>query len=330
MPGTYGPAKGEGRPPRSSEHNVAVVIRLVDLRACLTTAVVAGLLAGCATRSVDVKPASTDAAEFAGWSCARIYDEIDAVQYRAADVAWEVDQRAGRHIMALGLGLSVFWPALLAMQPDGVDAQTLAHLKGRFEALQSVASAQGCPPPVDELAPERRAAFPARPGERLVYEEQSGAREPLRGLALSIVALRRNEIDFTLEQDGQAGPWRQDLDGNVTEAPAGALRWQRLLRHPLALGDVLAGEFRISGDPAKEARVRGQVVAVGPQRIADRVFDAAVIELFGDVQVDGSSARMDGVMAVDRVGGLLLRLDLRSPQPAFRLQRRLVRVESPG
>jgi hypothetical protein len=284
-------------------------------------------LAGCASRSEDVKPLPANPDDFLPWTCARIHDEMDIVQQRAIEVAWTVDERLGQHVVALGVGLTVFWPALLAMQPDGADARELAQLKGRFEALQVAADRKQCPPRSRELPPERVAAMPVLPGERLVYEERRGVREPLAGQTLTIVALRRDEIEFVLEAEGAEGTWRQDLSGNVVEAPRGALLWRRLLRRSMALGDVLAGDMSVSGDPFMRARVRGQVVAVGPQRIAGRAFDAAVIELYGDVPQGELSTRLDGVVVVDRDSGVLLRLDLRSAQPEFRLQRRLVRVE---
>ena len=298
--------------------------RLIAGAACVA------LLAGCATRSADVKPLPADPADFMPWSCDRIHDEIDLVQQRAVELAWTVDERAGQHVVALGVGLAVFWPALLAMQPDGADAEALARLKGRFEALQVAARQKQCPPPSTQMAPERVAAMPVRPGERLVYEERRGVRDPLYGLTLSMVALKRDEIEFLLDAEGTPGTWRQDLAGNVTEAPGGALLWRRLLRRPMALGDVLAGEISVSGQPELQARVRGQVVAVGPQRIAGRAFDAVVIELFGDVPQGETTTRLEGAIVVDRTSGVLLRLDLRSAQPLFRLQRRLVRVDAAG
>ena len=285
--------------------------------------------AGCATRSAHIAPAPVDPAAFKDWSCARIHDETDFVQQRAAEVAWTVDERAGQHYVALGLGLSVFWPALLAMRPDGAESEALARLKGRYEALQLAAQQRGCPPPPTSLPPDRAALMPVLPGERLVYEDrQGGARDPLRDRVLGIVALRRDEIEFQLGGGGLSGTWRQDLAGNVTEAPAGALIWQRLLKRDLSLGQVVAGELRVVGQPMLRARVRGQVVAVGPQKIAGRPFDAVVIELFGEASQGDSSTRLDGAIVVDQHSGVLLRLDLRSSQPPFAMQRRLVRVEA--
>ena len=77
------------------------------------------------------------------------------------------------------------------------------------------------------------------------------------------------------------------------------LVWQRLLRQPLALGDVVADELHIVGESGLRARVRGQVVALGPLRIAGRPLDAAVIELFGDVPQGETSTGLDGSLVVD-------------------------------
>jgi hypothetical protein len=286
------------------------------------------LAGGCATRAVDVRPLPANPADFLPWSCARIHDEMDVVQQRAVELSWIVDERAGQHVVALGIGLAVWWPALLAMKPDGADAEALAHLKGRFEALHAAARDKGCPPPPSAMSPERAAALPVFPGERMVYEDRGSPREPLRELSLTMTALKRDEIEFITDVVGVPTRWRQDLAGNVVEAPPGALVWHRLLRRPMDLGEVLAGDIAISGDGLLRARVRGQVVAVGPQSIAGRAFDVAVIELFGDVPRGESWTRLDGAIVVDRSSGLLLRLDLRSAQPLFQLQRRLVRVEA--
>jgi hypothetical protein len=94
------------------------------------------LLAACATRSGDVRPAVADPAQFAAWSCDALYDEADRVRQRAAQVAYALDERTGNNIVALGLGVTVFWPALLAMRPSGPDALELAQLKGRDDAVR--------------------------------------------------------------------------------------------------------------------------------------------------------------------------------------------------
>ena len=300
--------------------------------------VLALLLAGCASRSDLVAPRSTDASAYATWGCDRLFDEIDSVQQRAADVAYAVDSRVGNNMIALGLGVTVFWPALLAMRPDGLEAEELAALKGRYEAMRSVVARQACPPPPEAMAAQRQAALPVALGDRLVYEERASASAPVHQLGMQVTALRRDQIEFLVDFDGKAHamPWRQDLVGNpLLDARAPLLGWRCLLKPDLALGQVLYGELAAAEDTRPSARVRGQVVATGPQTIAGRAFDVAVIELFGEAPsqasnpggLDQGSTRLDGVMAVDRRNGLLLRLELRSANPDFALRRRLLRVE---
>ena len=295
------------------------------LAACLAAA------AGCASRAADVRPQAFDAAAFAGWSCDRLHDEIDLVQQQAADAAWAVDERAGHNVIALGLGVTVFWPALLAMRPDGLEADDLARLKGRHEALVLAAGRSACPTPPAGMRADLAATLPVRPGDRLVYEERTSARGAVRRWALEVVELRRDGIDFVgppIAGQGARQPWRQDLAGNLQEAPDGVLRWPRLLRRGLELGQVVAGEIAPAGDPMLRARVRGQVVAVGPQQVGPRRFDVAVVELFGDALQGEGSSRLDGVIVVDRASGVLLRLALRSSVAALARQRRLVQVEA--
>jgi hypothetical protein len=287
------------------------------------------LLAGCASR-----PAADPGAPatYAGWTCEQLAEGIDAVQERAADVAYAVDARVGNNMIALGQGVAVFWPALLAMRPDGSEAAELAALKGRFEAMRFVAERRRC----GSLLPGQRAAdaslMPVELGDRLVYENRPGDRGMAHELGMRVSALRRDQLEFALDVDGRVLPqrWHQDLAGNPTFAAARPelLGWQHLLRRDLQLGQVLAGELASPHDPTGAARVRGQVVAIGPQRIDDRMFDVAVIELFGDAPSNGGSARLDGVMSVDRHSGVLLRLELRCDNASYALRRRLVRVEA--
>ncbi len=305
----------------------------------VVASLVLALLAGCATRSGDITPRATDPAAYVGWDCNRLHDEIDSVQQRAADVAYAVDSRVGNNMIALGLGVTVFWPALLAMRPDGLEAEQLAELKGRYEALRTVVARQNCPPPPEAMAAQRQAALPVALGDRLVYEERATANAPAHQLGMQVTALRRDQIEFRVDLDGKpfAASWRQDLAGNpVLESRAPLLGWRRLLKPDLSLGQVLYGDLAAADDTRTSARVRGQVVATGPQTIAGRAFDVAVIELFGEAPVSSAgpggmeqgSTRLDGVMAVDRRNGLLLRLELRSANTDFALRRRLLRVES--
>jgi hypothetical protein len=287
------------------------------------------LLAACVTRSRDVLPVATDPGAYASWTCEEIYDEADRVRQRAARVAYAVDERSGNTIVALGLGVTVFWPALLAMRPAGPDAEVLAQLRGQDEALRMAQAARGCPPAPEQLTPARAAALPIALGERLVYQERAAVNGRTRELGLRVVALRRDEFEFTPDADGRVLPmrWQQDPWGNQPQLPEGSgwVHWKRLLRPDLGLGDVISGEI-VSGDGGS-GRLRGQVIALGVQSSHGRPFDAAVIELFGDAPMADHGTRLDGVMVVDRKSGVLLRLDLHSGNPDFAFRRVLTRIE---
>jgi len=294
-------------------------------------------LAGCATRSADVAPLSTDFAPFTALDCEALYDESDAVRQRAAEVAYALDARSGANIVALGVGVTVFWPALVAMRPSGADARTLAELRGRDEAVHRAMEERHCSPMPTQMSAARASALPIAPGDRLVYEERAAQGGPPRELGLRVSALRRNEIDFVAESRGglPPQPWVQDTLGNQPQAQPGQgwVTWRRLLKHDLVLGDVLAGDL-VGPDDLPDApavgHVRGQVIALGVKHSLGRPFDAAVIELFGDVPDGTRSTRLDGVMVVDRKSGVLLRLELHSGNPAFALRRTLVRIEPPA
>lgn len=287
---------------------------------------------GCATRSEEIAPAPTDPARYAGWDCERLYDESDRVQLKAADVAYAVDERVGSNVIALGVGVTVFWPALMAMRPDGPEADELAVLKGSFEALRVAAQRRDCPPPPEAMSAARAESLPLRAGERFVYEERAGRRAPTQELGLRVVALKRDHIEFAPDRAGEPlpGVWSQDLAGNTrADSRAPLVSWRRLLKPDLQLGQVLVGELYAANPNAlAPARVRGQVVAQGVQQIVGRSFDVAVIELFGDAPtLDGGFVRLNGVMAVDRASGLLLRLELSCSNPDFAMRRRLTRVD---
>ncbi|MBL8328079.1 MAG: hypothetical protein JNJ71_04440 [Rubrivivax sp.] len=292
------------------------------------------LMMGCALRSADVAPLRADPQEFAGWACERIDDEADHVQRQAARVAYAFDERAGGNVVALGLGLTVFWPVLLTMRPQGPDATVLAALKGRHEALQEARRSKSCPGQPGSLPARWAAQLPVAVGDRLVYEQRATPRsEPLR-VALRVADIRRDEIELApwsertppTEPASPASLWLNDLSGNLKQAPLPPV-WPALLREQLELGRVVSGELRDPGDARQWARVRGQVVAVGPQSLAGQEFNVAVVELFGDAHQGDTSARLDGVLVLDRGSGLTLRLDLFSSVSAFNLQRRLVRLE---
>jgi hypothetical protein len=289
------------------------------------------LVAGCATHTPGLKPEPPGPADFAGWPCDALADEAERVQHRAVDLAYADDSAVGNDVIEPSLGTTVFWPALLEMRPDGSDAVELAQLRARYDALSAASRQRACPPAGDLLPPARAGELPVLPGERLVYEERRGNSGPTQEFGLRLQALRRGELDFAVDRGPGSAPalWRQDAAGNALGLhPHRLLGWTHLLHRNLSLGDVLAGDLQGPETGERTARVRGQVIAIGPQVLDGHRFDAATIELFGDAPGSGPGAtRIDGVMVVDRASGVLLRLELHSGNPDFAVRRKLLRIE---
>ncbi|MCI1191154.1 hypothetical protein MOJ79_04805 [Calidifontimicrobium sp. SYSU G02091] len=305
------------------------------LRASALVAAMA-LTGGCAS-SPPVTLGGDDPAHYGHWRCDAMHDEVDRVQQRAVDLALAADLRAGYGAVALGQGIEVFWPALRAMRPDGPDAVELVRLERRHLALREALAQRGCGPLRHATAAQLAPMLPLAPGERLVYEERTAARRTAGELALTLEVVRRGQLEFSASLDGRAlpGAWVQDMAGNLRGAPATArgdaapwAYWTQLLERSPRLGDVVTGELRHSG--GGRARVRGQVIAQGVHTGFGRPFDFAAIELFGDVLGAPAGTRVDGVLVVDRGSGVLLRLELRSPDPGFDLRRTLLRIEGGG
>jgi len=300
------------------------------LAACLAIMAL-GLLPGCATAPGGA--VGEDPAEFLHWRCEALHDEADRVQRRAVAVAYAGDPAARRGIIAAGQSVELFWPALRAMHTEGADATELARLERRHAALRGAVAQLGCAPQAMVNEALLRPMLPLAPGDRLVYEERGGARRATAELALTLDTVQRGRFEFSATLAGQPlpGGWLQDAAGNLLASPAGAgvpglLYWSRLLEPMPALGAVVAGELRHTA--GGRARVRGQVIALGVHTAHGRAFDYAALELFGEVLGAVPGARVDGVLVVDRGSGVLLRLDLRSNDPAFELRRTLMRVEA--
>jgi hypothetical protein len=307
-------------------HNLAVMQRWMPglMFAALMTAG-----SGCALRSPHVATAPASSQEFSSWDCMRLQRELDRVQRRATRVAYAFDERAGNNIIAMSLGMTVFWPALLTMRSTQTEADELATLKGRFEALTQTIKQRACAPLGTESQALRGVV---RVGDQLTYEQRAGRRASTRSWTLVVgrVSAQGLELQSAPSDPPTGAPtavWQFDASGNLVRAPVGPI-WPQLLRDELVLGALISGELADPADPSSRARVRGQVVAVGPQVVSNRSVDAAVIDLFGDVQSESASSRLDGVLVVERGSGLLLRLDLNSAHAGFQMQRRLMRIQT--
>ena len=165
-----------------------------------------------------MRPAADDPAEFVDWTATASTTSSTPCSSAPPTSPTRWTNARGNNILALGVGVTVFWPALLAMRPDGLEAADLARLKGRYEALRTASQTR---------LPARRRLIcrPARGRAcrwrwATAWSTRIVRRRACRvALGLRVTALRRGDMEFAL--DGPAGGvWRQDRAGNVLEAPA--------------------------------------------------------------------------------------------------------------
>jgi hypothetical protein len=322
---------------------------------CWLLAGALAFVAGCASRSAEVRAVPANASAYSAMPCEALYRELDAVGRRANGVAAAVDQRFANNA-ALVLVSGLVWPAALGLRGDGDQARELAVLKGQHEALREAVFAKRCAPPEVIADPAMASKLALQPGDRLVYEDVVHQKAVT---VVEVSAIRADRVEMN------SGAWTQDFSGNrlpigsVLDAMGaqpsdasttpeggrippnpqpGSTRASGLpyvtgfLRTGLTLGQTLAGSLHLNDPDVAPIDISGEVLALGPASLDDGEVPTATIELQGRVApetTDAASANvlLRGVLVVDSRNGNLVRLQLGAPRQAVHVDVRLMRVE---
>jgi outer membrane murein-binding lipoprotein Lpp len=110
----------------------------------IAAAVAVCLLAGCATSSKDVTAAYIHPLKFKFHDCEQLAQEAHRVSGRARELAPRVDQAANNDAMLTGVGMILFWPALLFLGRNEQQEAELSYLKGQADAIQEAGIARKC------------------------------------------------------------------------------------------------------------------------------------------------------------------------------------------
>ena len=110
----------------------------------ISAAVVGALLAGCAQSSNQIGAAYVSPVLYESYSCTQLGEEAERVSARAAQLAGQLDQKATNDAVAVGVGLVLFWPALLLIGGNGPEGPEFARLKGQKEAIEQAAARRSC------------------------------------------------------------------------------------------------------------------------------------------------------------------------------------------
>lgn len=312
--------------------------RVLPARSLITFCAIA-CLAGCAVRSDQVAPTPTPVQPLLALSCTQLRGALDGVEQQAEDLAFAVDAQRGNNFIALGLGLTAFWPALAAVRGNEQQARELALLKGEHEALQQAMARKQC---AGDEAPDSPklpddGVFRGLPavGDRYVYEEfEPVSGQPLGRNEWRLRAVKPGRLEYS-GGEGAATLWITDAAGNWRSGLAPGLRLLHFLRADAVPGQQLEGQVGTADVQHGLGRIEGRVTALLTHELEGRRFEAARIELQGHVPSDVSqtqtlatgSESIEGWLIVERRTGQVLQAEVRSSNPAFAWRHRLVGFE---
>ena len=116
-------------------------------------------VAACAKDAEQVGPTYVSPITYQGYTCPQLAEEAQRVSSRAAQAAGVQDSKATNDKVAMGVGLVIFWPALLFTKGNDENTAELARLKGSMDAIEQVSIQKRCgitfqhaPPPAAPVA----------------------------------------------------------------------------------------------------------------------------------------------------------------------------------
>jgi hypothetical protein len=108
--------------------------------------------------SKNVASAYVSPLQYEGYDCSQLQNENARLAGRVSELGGTLDKKASNDNLKMGVGLVVFWPALLFLDGDGPQASEYARMKGEHDAVQQVATRKNC---ITAMAPPAPAAAPA-------------------------------------------------------------------------------------------------------------------------------------------------------------------------
>lgn len=127
------------------------------------------VIPGCATQPSNVTAAYVSTMKYEGQDCRRLMREAEDIDVRLRQVTGTLQSKANTDAVLVGVGVLLFWPALLALPATGGKAEEaeLARLKGEADAVLRAMKERNCemPKPPMEASTEASAIPVADPGK---------------------------------------------------------------------------------------------------------------------------------------------------------------------
>src|SRR5664279_1120391 len=118
------------------------------------------VVAACAKDASQVGPTYISPITYQSYTCPQLAEEAQRVSSRAAQASGVQDSKSTNDKVAMGVGLIIFWPALLMTKGNDETTAELARLKGQMDAIEQVSIQKKCgitfqrepPPPAAPVA----------------------------------------------------------------------------------------------------------------------------------------------------------------------------------
>jgi hypothetical protein len=107
-------------------------------------AIIALAAASCAKDANQVGATYVSPVMYETYSCAQLAQEAQRVSARAAQAAGVQDEKSTNDKVAMGVGLIIFWPALLFTKGNDENTAELARLKGQMDAIEQASIQKRC------------------------------------------------------------------------------------------------------------------------------------------------------------------------------------------
>jgi hypothetical protein len=114
------------------------------------------LVAGCAKDADQVSATYVSPVLYDTYTCPQLAEEAQRVSSRAAQAAGVQDQKATNDKVAMGVGLIVFWPALLFTKGNDENTAELARLRGQMDAIEQTSIKKRCGITFQHAAPPQQ------------------------------------------------------------------------------------------------------------------------------------------------------------------------------
>lgn len=104
------------------------------------------VLGACASNPNEIQPAYVPSSKYAQYDCEQLEAEAYEVQRRTTALYHDLKREANADNWQMGVGLVLFWPALLALEGgDDARAAQYSQLMGEYEAIRKNAVHKKCP-----------------------------------------------------------------------------------------------------------------------------------------------------------------------------------------